>query len=92
MNNALVNYRQYTELEEALVTSEAAAKKALEVSQNRYQSGYSAYLEVLDAQRVYNDNAMQFVQSRQARMIATVDVFRAMGGGWQDKNKAKTPN
>lgn len=92
MNNALVNYRQYAELEEALVTSEAAAKKALEVSQNRYQSGYSAYLEVLDAQRVYNDTAMQFVQSRQARMIATVDIFRAMGGGWQDRNKSKTPN
>lgn len=92
MNNALINHRQYAEREVVLVTSETAAKKALQVSQNRYQSGYSAYLEVLDAQRVYNNTTMQFIQSRQARMIATVDIFKAMGGGWQDKNKAKTPD
>lgn len=84
VNNALVNLRQYTAREAALARSEAAAKQALEVSENRYKSGYSAYLDVLDAQRVYNDAAMNVIQSRQARMIATVDLFRAMGGGWQD--------
>jgi len=84
VNDALVNLRQYAAREEALARGEASAKKALEVSENRYQSGYSAYLDVLDAQRVYNDSAINFIQSRQARIIATVDLFRAMGGGWQD--------
>ncbi|PKO25563.1 MAG: RND transporter, partial [Betaproteobacteria bacterium HGW-Betaproteobacteria-8] len=61
------------------------AKKAVEISENRYKSGYSAYIDVLDSQRVYNDAAIAYIQSRQARLIASVDMFKALGGGWQDK-------
>lgn len=82
VNDALVNLRQYTERELALQQSQEAAKKALEVSENRYKSGYTAYLDVLDAQRVYNDAGLAYIQSRQARLIATVDLFKALGGGW----------
>ncbi|MDP1658051.1 MAG: efflux transporter outer membrane subunit [Methylotenera sp.] len=83
VNDALVNLRQNTERETALNTSQQVAKKALEISENRYQSGYSAYLDVLDAQRVYNDAALSYVQSRQTRLVATVELFKALGGGWQ---------
>lgn len=82
VNDALVNLRQYTEREAALQQSQEAARKALEVSENRYKSGYTAYLDVLDAQRVYNDSGLAYIQSRQARLIATVDLFKALGGGW----------
>lgn len=87
VNDALVNVRQSTEREVALSRSEASAKKALQVAENRYQSGYSAYLDVLDAQRVYNDVALAFVQSRQARLMATVALFKALGGGWSPAAK-----
>jgi multidrug efflux system outer membrane protein len=83
VNDALVNLRQNTERETALNQSQIAAKKALDISENRYQSGYSGYLDVLDAQRVYNDAALAFIQSRQARLAATVSLFKALGGGWQ---------
>lgn len=82
VNDALVNLRQYTEREDALKQSQESAKKALDVSENRYKSGYSAYIDVLDAQRVYNDAGLAYIQSRQARLIATVDLFKALGGGW----------
>ncbi len=82
VNDALVNVRQTTEREIALNDSQLAAKQALAISKNRYQSGYSAYLEVLDAQRVYNEATLAFVQSRQARLLATVALFKALGGGW----------
>lgn len=83
VNDALVDLRQNTEREDALNKSQIAAKKALDVSENRYKSGYSAYLDVLDAQRVYNDSALSYVQSRQARLAATVSLFKALGGGWK---------
>jgi multidrug efflux system outer membrane protein len=86
VNDALVNLRQNTERETALNTSQQAAKKALEISENRYQSGYSAYLDVLDAQRVYNDATLSYVQSRQVRLVATVELFKALGGGWQESD------
>ena len=91
VNDALINLRQYTEREAALNRSQEAAKKALDVSENRYQSGYSAYLDVLDAQRVYNDAALAFIQSRQARLVATVDLFKALGGGWSANNALVPP-
>lgn len=83
VNDALVTVRQSREREDALNNSQEAAKKALQVSENRYKSGYSAYLDVLDSQRVYNDAALAFIQSRQARLTATVDLFKALGGGWK---------
>jgi outer membrane protein, multidrug efflux system len=83
VNDALINLRQNSEREDALNRSQTAAKKALEISENRYKSGYSAYLDVLDAQRVYNDVALSFVQSRQVRLLSTVELYKALGGGWQ---------
>lgn len=89
VNDALVNLRQNTEREAALNISQQAAKKALEISENRYQSGYSAYLDVLDTQRVYNDAALSYVQSRQVRLVSTVELFKALGGGWQEGDAGK---
>lgn len=83
VNDALVNLRQNTERETALNRSQMAAKKALTVAENRYQSGYSAYLDVLDAQRVYNEVTLAYVQSHQARLAASVDLFKVLGGGWK---------
>jgi len=84
VNDALVTLRQSAEREAALGNSQIAAKKALDIAKNRYKSGYSAYLDVLISETVYNETALAFVQSREARLIATVDLFKALGGGWQD--------
>lgn len=87
VNDALVTVRQNAEREALLNSSKEAAKKAMEISDNRYKSGYSAYIDVLDSQRVYNDTAITYIQSRQARLLASVDLFKALGGGWQDEIK-----
>lgn len=92
VNDALVTIRQNTEREALLNSSREAAKKAMEISDNRYRSGYSAYIDVLDSQRVYNDTAITYIQSRQARLLASVDLFKALGGGWQDEVKEDQPN
>lgn len=84
VNDALVNVRQNTEREVALAAGQESAIKALEIANNRYKSGYTGYLEVLDAQRVSNDVSLAYVQSRQARLAATVELFKALGGGWKE--------
>ena len=88
VNDALVSLRRYKEVEEIAQARQDTAKKILDVSQNRYKSGYSAYLEVLDAQRSYYDATQSFVQSRQNVLTASVDLFKALGGGWQPVEKA----
>ena len=83
VNDALINVRQGNERENTLQISEQFAKKALEVAENRYKHGYSAYIEVLDSQRTHNDATLAVIQSRQDRLVATVDLFKALGGGWK---------
>ena len=85
VNDALVQVRQGGEKEAALQISQEAAGKSLQISENRYKAGYSAYLDVLDAQRTYNETALLYIQSRQARLAATVELFKALGGGWIDE-------
>ena len=46
VNDALISVRKSSEQEAALQASEVSARKALQVSENRYKYGYSAYLEV----------------------------------------------
>jgi multidrug efflux system outer membrane protein len=59
-----------------------AASRSLELSNLRYQSGYSPFLEVLDAQRTENAAQIAFVRNREARLSFSVDLMKALGGGW----------
>jgi multidrug efflux system outer membrane protein len=82
VSDALVNVEQTSEAEADLMARMQAARNALELSSVRYESGYSPYLEVLDAQRTANDAELAFVRNRQARLAFSVDLMKALGGGW----------
>jgi len=84
--DALVNVGESAATEEELWVRLQAARNALDLSNVRYESGYSPYLEVLDAQRTANDAELAFVRNRQARLAFTVDLMKALGGGWTEKN------
>jgi multidrug efflux system outer membrane protein len=85
--DALVNVEQTGASEAELEARLQAARNALELSTLRYQSGYSPYLEVLDAQRTANDAELAFVRNRQARLAFSVDLMKALGGGWSAANR-----
>jgi multidrug efflux system outer membrane protein len=84
VNDALVSLRESAEKEQAQATQADAAKQVLRIAEYRYEAGYSGYLEVLDAQRSANDAQLNYLASRQLRLSSTVDLFKALGGGWQD--------
>ena len=81
--DALVNVQQTGDSEAELEARLEAARAALELSVLRYEKGYSPYLEVLDAQRNANDAELAYVRNRQARLAFSVDLMKALGGGWQ---------
>jgi multidrug efflux system outer membrane protein len=81
--DAIVNVEESARNEEQLRLRLEAARKALELSTLRYESGYSAYIEVLDAQRTANLAELVFVRNRQARLAFSVDLMKALGGGWK---------
>ncbi len=83
VRDALVKLRENEAAELAQTERANAAGKALSVAQKRYEAGYAGYLDVLDAQRSSNDAQLAAIASRQARLSAAVELFKALGGGWQ---------
>ncbi len=80
--DALSNVRLAADSEGDLRVRVEQARGALRLAQRRYESGYSAYLEVLDAQRTLNDAQLAFIRNRQAYLSFSVDLMNALGGGW----------
>lgn len=64
---------------EALV---AASRRAVALAQLRYVNGLSSYLEVLDARRQLFAAELDLARARQAQLVAVVQVYKALGGGW----------
>lgn len=87
VRDALVSLRENSAAEMAQNQRVDNAQQALSLSQQRYEAGYSSYLEVLDAQRSSNEARLDMIATRQARLTASVDLFKALGGGWQDSAK-----
>ncbi|WP_265943980.1 efflux transporter outer membrane subunit [Dechloromonas sp. A34] len=89
VRDALVNLREQGEAETAQTVRVDNAQKALDIARRRYEAGYSGYLDLLDAQRTSNDALLAMIGTRQARLAASVDLFRAIGGGWKDDKKSE---
>jgi len=83
VNDALVSLRESANGEQAEAEQVAAAKKALDLAKIRYDAGYSSYLEVLDSERTVNEALLSYIATRQTRLTAAVDLFKALGGGWE---------
>jgi outer membrane protein TolC len=79
----VVAYRRTTEQraqEELLV-------KALEdterLSTLRYKGGLDSYLQVLDAERNLFTGQLDLARLRRDELSTVVNLYRALGGGWQ---------
>lgn len=83
VNDALVGIKEYDEEESANRAQVTAARRAQELAQARYEAGYSGFMDVLDAQRTTNSAQLQYLTSRRNRLAVAVDLFKALGGGWQ---------
>ncbi|CDG81678.1 efflux transporter outer membrane subunit [Janthinobacterium agaricidamnosum] len=60
----------------------ATAADTLRIARNRYRNGYASYLEELDAQRTLYSADVGRLQLKTRMLVASVDLYRAMGGGW----------
>ena len=49
----------------------------------RYEGGVSSYLEVLDTERQLFDAEVQLVQARRDESLSVIELYKALGGGWQ---------
>jgi len=60
----------------------ADARRAEEIAMNRYKTGLVGYIDVLTAQTTLLSNERVAAQISGQRMVATVVLVKALGGGW----------
>lgn len=77
---AIQKNREYRERQQAL---ENAARQASQLSRVRYQGGVVSYLEVLQSETTLFNAEIELAQARLDERLAVVQVYNALGGGWQ---------
>jgi multidrug efflux system outer membrane protein len=83
VSDALVAYRKNQEFRRQQELLTAAAQDAARLSGVRYRAGETNYLEVLTNETNYFDAELRLAQARVNELFALVQLYRALGGGWQ---------
>ncbi len=89
VEDALSDSEQRQLQADAQAPAQQAAARAYKVALARYQKGLSSYLDVTDAQRSALMEDLAAAQIRTQRLLASVAVVRAFGGGWQFEPQAR---
>ena len=60
----------------------ASSAREVEIATNRYREGVIDYLEVVTAQTRALETQRAGIDARTQRLTASVNLIRALGGGW----------
>jgi NodT family efflux transporter outer membrane factor (OMF) lipoprotein len=83
VEDALADYQSYVVQRAALARAVVVAQQRLGLTLERYSVGASPYLDVLDSFRELFSAAVAQAQADRAGYASVVQVYRAMGGGWE---------
>ncbi|WP_434777212.1 efflux transporter outer membrane subunit [Neisseria sp. Ec49-e6-T10] len=89
--DALSEHKNDKDIEDALRTQLKATSESARLSRIQYDHGYTDYLTVLDSERSLYQTQMAVVNARLARLNAMVSLYKALGGGWDEKNSKAYP-
>ena len=84
VENSLSGIRQLAIQAEAQARAVTYARRATDLATDRYRAGIVAYIEVVDASRNALDSERANAQLTGQRLIATVQLIKALGGGWNE--------
>ena len=81
--NAIVEFNKIQDIYDAQLELEQAARKSIDLTRTQYLNGYISYLDMLDAQRTYLDAQIALSNAVRDKQIALVQLYKALGGGWE---------
>jgi multidrug efflux system outer membrane protein len=82
VSTALVAHQKLAEVEAHQARSVIAYREAVRLASIRYVAGLSSYVEVLDAQQQLFPAENALAQARFSRLFNFVQLYKALGGGW----------
>ncbi|HTT82463.1 MAG TPA: efflux transporter outer membrane subunit [Rhizomicrobium sp.] len=87
VENALIAYGTEQRRRDALQATLAQNRDALALAEQRYQSGVTTFLDVLDAERSEEQTELALAVSNAAVSTDLVAIYKAIGGGWAAEQK-----
>jgi multidrug efflux system outer membrane protein len=84
VSDALVQYQKVREIRAEQELLLATLQDRSRLSYIRYRGGVDTLLNALDADRDLFDAELQLAQTRRNELLALVQLYRALGGGWQE--------
>ncbi len=88
VENGLARFLESQEEVRALTTSVNAAKKAVEEAVAQYQGGLTDFNRVAVLQERLVQRQEELAKAQGAISLGLVEVYRALGGGWQIREQA----
>lgn len=67
----------------ALERQVASLRRSVDLAQSRYDTGRAGYFEVLEAQQQLFPAQDALAQTQRDQLIAVVNLYKALGGGWK---------
>jgi len=90
VDNSLVSRQKLTDQLQAQQKLVASLKEYAHLAWLQYNGGYTPYLTVLNAESQLFPAELTYAQIRTSLLIAYVNIYKAMGGGWVNKAEALT--
>jgi NodT family efflux transporter outer membrane factor (OMF) lipoprotein len=84
VDDAIANFTAQQDHLRSLTEALAAAQQATAIASQRYQQGFTDYLNVLDAQRELYSLQDQYVQAQEQVALQFIALYRGLGGGWEN--------
>ncbi len=89
--NALITRTKSRESRAQQEKLTAALRDAARLANDRYRGGVTSYLEVLDTERQLFDAERALAQLQRDELLSVVQLYLALGGGWQTQTETKRP-
>jgi multidrug efflux system outer membrane protein len=83
VSDALIGYQKFHQVRVRQEDTVADLQESVRLSNMRYKGGTTTYLEVLDGQRSLFSAELTLAQARGTEYQSLVQLYRALGGGWQ---------
>ena len=87
VEDALLDLKSYAAQRNAVDAAVHSAEDTERLARTRNEKGLTSYFEVVDANRTVLQTKLALAQIEGQRMVATVQLLKAMGGGWNKGGK-----
>lgn len=89
--DALIGRQKFEESQRSQQTQVDALGNAARIALQRYKVGYSSYFDVISADRDLFTAELALSNAYRNSLLATVQLYRALGGGWQAQGADTAP-